>query len=54
MGKLLGVAVTERLPAALACATLAVAAGALIIRTHDAVETVQAVRMAEAILARRK
>jgi len=38
------------LPASLACATLAVQAGVQIIRTHDVAETVQAVRMAEAIL----
>jgi dihydropteroate synthase len=43
-----------RLPASLACACLAVEAGAHIIRVHDAAETVQAVRMTEAILARRK
>ena len=49
IGKLLGADVKERLPASLACATLAVDAGAQIIRTHDVAETVQAVRMAEAI-----
>jgi dihydropteroate synthase len=38
------------LPASLACATLAVAAGVQIIRTHDVAATVQAVRMTEAIL----
>lgn len=54
MGKLLGAQLNERLPAALACATLAVAAGAQIIRAHDVAETVQAVRMTEAILARMK
>ena len=54
MGKLLGAETPERLPAALACAALAVEAGAQIIRTHDVAETVQAVRMTEAILARRK
>lgn len=51
IGKLLGADVTARLPASLACASLAVAAGAQIIRTHDVAETVQAIRMAEAILA---
>lgn len=40
-----------RLPAGLACACLAVEAGARIIRTHDVAETVQAVRATEAILA---
>ena len=52
--KLLGAEVAERLPASLAGAALAVEAGAQIIRTHDVAETVQAVRMAEAILARKK
>ncbi|HTX21945.1 MAG TPA: dihydropteroate synthase [Candidatus Aquilonibacter sp.] len=52
--KLLGAKVNERLPASLACATLAVADGAQIIRAHDVAETVQAARMAEALLARRK
>jgi dihydropteroate synthase len=54
VGKLLGAGVNERLPASLACATLAVAAGAQIIRAHDVAETVQAVRMAEAVLAQSK
>jgi len=53
IGKLLGADLGQRLPASLACACLAVANGAAIIRTHDVKETVQAVRMAEAILARR-
>ena len=44
----------ERLPASLACATLAVADGVQIIRAHDVAETVQAVRLAEALLARKK
>jgi dihydropteroate synthase len=52
IGKLLGADVAERLPASLACACLAVAAGAQIIRTHDVAQTVQAVRMTEAVLAR--
>ncbi|MEI9959610.1 MAG: dihydropteroate synthase [Limisphaerales bacterium] len=50
IGKLLGAEVDERLPASLACASLAVADGVQIIRTHDVAETVQAVRMTEAIL----
>lgn len=50
IGKLFGAEVENRLPASLACATLAVASGAQIIRAHDVTETVQAVRMAEAIL----
>jgi len=43
-----------RLPAALACACLAVEAGVKMIRAHDVAETVQAIRMAEAILASEK
>jgi dihydropteroate synthase len=54
IGKLLGAPVNERLPASLACATLAVESGVQIIRTHDVAATVQAVRMAEALLTRRK
>ncbi len=54
IGKLLGVELAARLPASLACACLAVEAGAQLIRTHDVAETVQAVRMTEAILAHRK
>jgi dihydropteroate synthase len=54
IGKLLGAEVNERLPASLACATLAVESGVQIIRTHDVAETVQAVRMAEALLSRKK
>ena len=49
IGNLLGAGVAERLPASLACAVRAVADGAQIIRTHDVAETVQAVRMVEAI-----
>ncbi len=52
--KLLGtVEMANRLPGALACACLAVEAGAQIIRAHDVAETVQAIRMTEAILALR-
>ncbi len=54
IGKLLGAEVNERLPASLACATLAVESGVQIIRTHDVAETVQAVRMTEALLLRHK
>ncbi len=53
IGKLLGADVNERLSASLACATLAVADGVQIIRTHDVAETVQAVRVAEAVLAQK-
>ncbi len=52
IGKLLGADVAERLPASLACACLAVAGGAQIIRAHDVAQTAQAVRMTEAIRAR--
>jgi len=51
IGKLLGAEVNERLPASLACASLAVADGVQIIRTHDVAETIQAVRMTESIVA---
>ena len=54
IGKLLGVVAADRLPASLACACRAVEAGAQIIRAHDVVETVQAVRMTEALMARKK
>ncbi len=51
--KISGAKLNERLPASLACATLAVESGVQIIRTHDAAETIQALRMAEAILSRK-
>ena len=51
LGKLLGAEPGARLPAGLACACLAVEAGVQILRVHEVAETVQAVRMAEAILA---
>ncbi len=54
LGKLTSAEMAERLPAALACTSLAVAAGVRIIRTHDIAATVQAVRAAEAVLARKK
>ncbi|MDE3067955.1 MAG: dihydropteroate synthase [Verrucomicrobiota bacterium] len=54
IGNLLGAQVEERLPASLACAVLAVASGAHLLRVHDVRETVQAVRMAEAVLAQKK
>ncbi len=54
IGALTGANVTERLPGSLACACLAVTAGVQIIRTHDVAETVQAVRVAEAILEQQK
>jgi len=54
IGNLLGAPADKRLPAALACAALAVDAGVQILRTHDVAETLQAVRMTEAITARKK
>ncbi len=54
LGKLLGAETNERLPASLACATLAIADGVQIIRTHDVAETVQAVRLTEAALTQKK
>lgn len=50
LGKLSGAGPNQRLAAGLACACLGVAAGAQLIRTHDVYETVQALRMTEAIL----
>ncbi len=52
IGRLLGAEPAARLPGALACACLAVEAGVQIIRAHDVAETVQAIRMTEAILAK--
>ncbi len=49
----LGGTPATRLPAALACASLAVEAGVQIVRTHDVAETAQAIRTTEAILANR-
>jgi dihydropteroate synthase len=51
IGKLLGADLAKRLPGSLACACLAIESGARIIRAHDVAETVQAVRMTEAIIA---
>jgi dihydropteroate synthase len=53
IGKLLGAELAARLPGALACACMSVAAGVQIIRAHDVAETVQAIRMTEAILSKR-
>ena len=53
IGKLLG-ETADRLPASLACACFAVEAGAQIIRAHDVAETVQAIRLTEALLACKK
>jgi dihydropteroate synthase len=53
IGKISGAKLNERLPASLACATLAVESGVQIIRAHDVAETVQAVQMAEAVLSKK-
>ena len=49
IGKLLGTPTGDRLPASLACAAWSAIEGAHIVRVHDVAETVQAVRMAEAL-----
>jgi dihydropteroate synthase len=54
IGKLFGTELAARLPAALACASMAVEAGVQIIRAHEVAETVQALRMTEAVLANRE
>lgn len=55
IGKLGGAAdAADRLPGSLACACDAVAQGAQMIRTHDVAATAQALRLAEAVHARRK
>ena len=51
IGTLLGARLDERLPASLACGCWGVSAGVHMIRAHDVRETVQAVRMFEAIRA---
>jgi len=51
IGQALDRPVDQRLPGGLALAVLAVAKGARIIRVHDVAETVDAVRMAEAVMA---
>ncbi len=49
IGKFFGTELASRLPGSLVCAVLAVQAGVQIIRAHDVAETVQAVRLVEAI-----
>ena len=49
IGKLLGAPTGDRLPASLACAAWSAIEGAHIVRVHDVAETVQAVRMVEAL-----
>jgi dihydropteroate synthase len=53
IGKVTKAPVEARLPGALACACLAVAAGVQILRVHEVAETIQAIRMTEAILEQR-
>jgi dihydropteroate synthase len=50
LGKLLGRDVDARLPGSLALATIAVMHGARIVRAHDVAETVDAVRVAQAVI----
>jgi dihydropteroate synthase len=54
LGRIGGADLTERLPGALACAVLAAEAGVNLVRTHDVRATVQALRVTEAILEKRK
>ena len=54
IGKIPGAGASGKLPGSLACACLAVEAGVQIIRAHDVAETVQAVRVTEAIVAARQ
>ena len=51
IGKVLNRDIDNRLAGGLALAVMAVARGASIIRTHDVAETVDAVRMAQAVMA---
>jgi dihydropteroate synthase len=50
LGKVSGDGPDQRLAPGLACACMAVGAGVQLIRTHDVAETLQAVRMTEAII----
>jgi dihydropteroate synthase len=50
IGMITAAEAAERFPGSLAATSLAVAAGAQIIRTHDVAGTLQAVRVAEAIV----
>ncbi len=54
IGSLLGVDVEERLPGSLACACWGALEGMQIVRTHDVKETVGALRLIEALAARKK
>jgi dihydropteroate synthase len=54
LGKTYSESAMERLSAALACTTLARAAGVHMFRTHDVAATLQTLRMTEAVLAQKK
>jgi dihydropteroate synthase len=54
IGKLLGTGLEARLPGTLACACWAAIAGVQVVRAHDVVETLQSIRMIEAILAKQR
>jgi dihydropteroate synthase len=54
LGKWTGAETPGRLPAALACTSFGVERGVQVVRTHDVAETVQAVRMTEALMAHTK
>jgi dihydropteroate synthase len=54
IGKTSGAPENERLPGALACTVLAAQAGVQLFRTHDVPQTVQALRMTEAVLGHNK
>lgn len=53
IGKLLGVEVDGRLSGALACACWGIHEGVQIVRAHDVPDTVQVLRMTEALMARK-
>ncbi len=54
IGKLSGCEPRGRLPGGLACACLAVERGAVMVRAHEVAESLQAVRVTEAILAKKR
>jgi len=54
LGRSAGSGTNDRVAAGLACTCLAFQEGVQLFRTHDVAETVQALRMTEAILERRK
>jgi dihydropteroate synthase len=53
IGKIVATESDDRLAGSLACASLAVEAGVEVVRVHDVAETLQAVRVTEAIVKRR-